>query len=61
MTKSEMVPIGEVQNLQVMVDILYFHIGALPMTYLGIPLGSSFRSLSVLNPIIEKMERRLAG
>ena len=31
------------------------------MNYLGMPLGSSFKSLAVWNPIIEKMERSLAG
>ena len=61
MAKSEMVPVGEVGNLQVLADILCCRIGELPMTYLGMPLGSNFKSLSIWNPIIEKMEKRLAG
>ncbi len=61
MSKSEMVPIGEVTNLSYLADILSCHIDRLPMTYLGMPLGSSFKALGVWNPIIEKVERRLAG
>jgi hypothetical protein len=61
MSKSEMVPIGEVTNLSYLADILSCRIDTLPMTYLGMPLGSSFKALGVWNPIIEKVERRLAG
>jgi hypothetical protein len=45
--KSEIVPIGGVEDL--------------PMTYLGLPLGASYKSTSIWNGVIEKMERRLAG
>uniref|UniRef100_A0A2N9FLS3 Reverse transcriptase domain-containing protein n=1 Tax=Fagus sylvatica TaxID=28930 RepID=A0A2N9FLS3_FAGSY len=61
LAKNEMVPIGNVGNLAVLVDILCCRISQLPMNYLGMPLGSSFKALSIWNPIIEKMERRLAG
>ena len=33
----------------------------LPMKYLGLPLGAKFKDKSIWNPILEKMERRLAG
>ena len=61
LSKSEIVPIGNVGNLAVLADILCCRIGQLPMNYLGMPLGSSFKTLSIWNPIIKKMERRLAG
>lgn len=61
MTKGEMVPIGEVQNLPVLANILSYKIGALPTNNHGMPLGSFFKSLIVRNRIFEKMERRLAG
>ena len=60
MSKSEMVPIGEVTNLSYLANILSCCMGTLPMTYLGMPLGSSFKALGVWNPIVEKVERRLA-
>ena len=61
LAKSEIVPVGDVENLQVLADILCCRIGSLPMNYLGMPLGSSFKSTLIWNPIIEKIERRLAG
>ena len=30
------------------------------MKYLGLPLGAKFKETNIWNPIIEKMERRLA-
>ena len=31
------------------------------MKYQGLPLGAKFKDKSIWNPILEKMERRLAG
>ena len=45
LAKSEMVPIGEVNNVHVLAKILGCRVGALPMTYLGMPLGASYKSL----------------
>ena len=39
-SKSELVPIGEVNNVHALSKILGCRIGSLPMTYLGIPLGA---------------------
>ncbi|XVF65903.1 hypothetical protein PTKIN_Ptkin09bG0288100 [Pterospermum kingtungense] len=33
----------------------------LPTTYLGLPLGARTNAVSIWNPVIEKVERRLAG
>ena len=59
--KSEMVPIREVPNVHVLAEILGCRIGSLPMTYLSMPLGASHKSPTVWNPILEKIERKLAG
>ena len=59
--KSEMVPIVEINNVQALVEILGCRVGALPMTYLGMPLGAPYKSPSIWNPILEKFERKLAG
>uniref|UniRef100_A0A2N9ERP6 Reverse transcriptase domain-containing protein n=1 Tax=Fagus sylvatica TaxID=28930 RepID=A0A2N9ERP6_FAGSY len=61
MTKSEMVPIGEVPNLSAMAELLYCRIGSLPLQYLRMPLGAAYKALEIWNPIIEKVERQLAG
>jgi hypothetical protein len=33
----------------------------LPMKYFRLPLGENFKSKDIWNPIVEKLERRLAG
>ena len=58
--KSEMVPIWKVHNVHAMVEILGCRIGSLPMTYLGMSLGASHKSPTIWNPILEKIERKLA-
>ena len=59
--KSEMVPIGEVNNVHALAEILGCRIGTLPMTYLGMPLGASYKSPTIWNPILERIEQKLAG
>ena len=59
--KSEMVPIGEVVDVHVWAEILGCRVGTLPMSYLGMPLGASHNSPSIWNPILEKIEWKLAG
>ena len=59
--KSEMVPIGQVPNVHILVEILGCRIGSLPMTYLGMPLGVSHKSPTIWNLILEKIEHKLAG
>ena len=61
MSKSEMVPVGEVQNLSDLAESLCCHTGELPLSYLGMPLGASYKATTVWNPILEKMECRLSG
>ena len=61
LSKSEVVPVGDVGNIAEFADILYCRIESLPMTYLGMSLGASFKAQTVWNPILEKMECRLAG
>ena len=55
--KSEIVPISDVGNL----NVLCCKVGSLPMTYLGMPLGAHYKDSPIWNPIIEKMERRIFG
>jgi hypothetical protein len=54
--KSELVPIGEVEDVESLAHILGCRIGSLLMTYLGMPLGASFKSISIWNGVIEKVE-----
>ena len=61
LSKSEMVHVGNVPHIRDLVEILSCKVSALPMTYLGLPLGARFNSVSIWDPILEKMERRLVG
>jgi hypothetical protein len=59
--KSEMVPIGNVPNIQELAAMLDCRISALPMNYLGLPLGARYKSKALWDPVLEKMRRKLAG
>uniref|UniRef100_A0A2N9ED53 Reverse transcriptase domain-containing protein n=1 Tax=Fagus sylvatica TaxID=28930 RepID=A0A2N9ED53_FAGSY len=52
---------GVVSNMEDLVGILGCQCASLPMKYLGLPLGAKFKETIIWNPIIEKMERGLAG
>ena len=47
--------------MHALAEILGCRVGALLMTYLGMPLGASHKSPSIWNHILEKIERKLAG
>ena len=59
--KSEIVPVGEVGNLDALATILHCRVGSLPMKYLGMPLGTPYKIASMWNPILERMERKLSS
>jgi hypothetical protein len=61
LSKSEIVHVGNVLNLEELILILGCKTASLPMKYLGLPLGAHFMESTIWNPIIEKMERHLAG
>ena len=58
--KSEIVPIGEVSNIQTLTNVLQCKVGNLPMTYLGMPLGTLFKTALIWNPILKRMEKKLS-
>ena len=58
---SELVPVGAVPNIMLLVDVLGCKQGSLPMKYLGLPLDANFKERTISNPILEKVEKRLAG
>ena len=62
----ELVAVGAVHNMDLLdefelVAVLGCKQGSLPMKYLGLPLGAKFKDKSIWNPILEKMERKLAS
>ena len=59
--KREIVLIGEVRNIQFLANILQCRVGSLPMIYLGMPLGTLYKTTSIWNSILERMEKKLSG
>ena len=45
--KSELILSGDVSNLEKLAGILGYKVGALPTTYLGQPLGASYKCYKV--------------
>ena len=45
--KSEIVPIGDVGNLNALARTLCCKVGTLPMRYLGMPLGAHYKDASI--------------
>ena len=53
-------PMGPMENVDQLALKLGCKVGALPTTYLGLPLGSRQASVSVWDGVEEKLRRKLA-
>ena len=58
--KSEIIPVGVVEEIEEMTVELGCRVGSLPSQYLGLPLGAPNKTPSVWDGVEEKMRRRLA-
>uniref|UniRef100_A0A7C9AA13 Reverse transcriptase domain-containing protein n=1 Tax=Opuntia streptacantha TaxID=393608 RepID=A0A7C9AA13_OPUST len=61
LNKSVIIPIGEVPNVNALAQFFGCKVDYLPSSYLGLPLGASYKSKAVWDPLIERFHRRLAG
>ncbi|KAI8551239.1 hypothetical protein RHMOL_Rhmol06G0169400 [Rhododendron molle] len=59
--KSEMIPVGPVGEIGALAQLLGCKVNLLPAVYLGLPLGSSYKSKTVWDPVVEKFQKRLAS
>jgi hypothetical protein len=59
LAKSELVPVGNVPNVSELACILGCRVSSLPMKYLGLPLGTLFKSKFIWDSVFDKMEKRL--
>jgi hypothetical protein len=59
--KSVLVPVGLVDNMDDLADILGCGVSSLPLKYLGLPLGAPFKVKSSWDEVVGKIERRLAS
>ena len=58
--KSEFIPIERVENIDDLALDFGCRVGSLPSTYLGLPLGAPFKSVTVWDGVKERFRRRLA-
>ena len=58
--KSELIPIGEVPNLEEFAEVLGCKVGSLPSTYLGLPLGAPYKSSRAWEGVEERFPKKLA-
>ena len=60
MEKSELIPIGRVNDIEDLALELGCKVGGLPSYYLGLPLGAPFKSEVVWDSVEERFRKRLA-
>ena len=56
-----MVAVGDVSNIQGLASILGCGVSSLPMKYLDLPLGASFKAKTIWEEVLEKLQHKLAG
>jgi hypothetical protein len=61
LAKSELVLIGNIMNVQGLASVLGLRVSFMPMKYRVLPLRALFKTKSIWEDIIEKVERCLAG
>ena len=57
--KSELIPVGNVENVEELASELDCKVGCLPSTYLGMPLGAPFMSVAAWDGVEERFHKRL--
>jgi hypothetical protein len=61
LAKSSLIPMGDVVQVGSLADILGCEVASLPVKYLGLPLGASYKSTRIWDGVIEKVENRLVS
>ncbi|RVW60190.1 hypothetical protein CK203_088213 [Vitis vinifera] len=57
--KSKVIPVGSIESLKEGVSVMGCKVGKLPTSYLGLPLGASFKSSRVWDVVEERFRKRL--
>jgi hypothetical protein len=61
LTKSNLIPVGHVDQAERLADILGCGFATLPVKYLSLPLGASYKSTHIWDGVVEKIEHRLTS
>ena len=59
LSKSKLIPIGRVEDLEELAFEIGCKVGVLPTAYLGLPLGTHNNSLAVWDEMKERFNKRL--
>lgn len=60
MNKSEIFPVGSIANVDALDFKLGYEVGALPSSYLGLPLGAHLNLVNIWDGNEYKFQKRLA-
>ncbi|RVW29925.1 LINE-1 retrotransposable element ORF2 protein [Vitis vinifera] len=60
LAKSEVIPVGEVEDIEMLAVELGCKVGTLPSVYLGLPLGAKHKVMAMWDGVEARMRRRLA-
>ena len=60
LSKSVLIPAGKVAELNNLAQFFGCSVDSLPPSYLGLPLGASFKSKVVWEPVVERFRKKLA-
>ena len=61
LNKSEIIPIGPVDNAEELATELGCKTGSFPTSYLGLPLGAKYKALGVWDSMEERFRKKLAS
>jgi hypothetical protein len=61
LAKSKLIPMGDVDQVESLADILGCGVATLQVKYLGLPMWASYKSIHIWDGVIEKIECRLAS
>lgn len=59
-SKSSIIPVSQVPNIQSLANNLGCQVGSLPTKYMGMPLGANGTSIGIWNEVTERCEKKLA-
>ncbi|KAJ9690554.1 hypothetical protein PVL29_012947 [Vitis rotundifolia] len=59
LNKSELIPMGNLENVEDLDSKLDRKVRSLPFTYLGMPLGAPFKSMVTWDGVEERFHKRL--
>ena len=61
LNKSVIIPLGRVDNVELLAAELGCGVGSLPTTYLGLPLGAPYRAVGIWDSMEEIFRKRLSS